>query len=123
MKAKILIIGSTGKLGSKLLKYAYSNNIKIFAATCFNNKKKLLSQKLKYKIDNTFILTDQKERDNFLIPAFIEIFGFHFISFFIFEISAKELFGSPGLLAMNFFFPPKIPAIVFIEVRFPEPKL
>ena len=31
MKPKVLIIGSTGKLGSKLLKYTHSNNIKILA--------------------------------------------------------------------------------------------
>ena len=37
---KVVIIGSTGKLGSKLLNYTCKNNIKIFAITCFKNKKK-----------------------------------------------------------------------------------
>ena len=92
MKAKILIIGSTGKLGSKLLKYAFSNNIKIFAATCFNNKKKLLSQKLKYKIDNTFILSDQKERDTFLKFLTSKISLIYFLDF-----------GSSSLIYLNQF--------------------
>ena len=92
MKAKILIIGSTGKLGSKLLKYAYSNNIKIFAATCFNNKKKLLSQKLKYKIDNTFILSEQNERDNFLKFLTSKISLIYFLDF-----------GSSSLIYLNKF--------------------
>ena len=92
MKAKILIIGSTGKLGSKLLKYAYSNNIKIFAATCFNNKKKLLSQKLKYKIDKTFILSDQNERVNFLKFLKSKISLIYFLDF-----------GSSSLIYLNQF--------------------
>ena len=37
MTPKILIIGSTGKLGVKLLDYTYKNNIKVNAITCFNN--------------------------------------------------------------------------------------
>ena len=65
MKPKVLIIGSTGKLGSKLLKYTHSNNIKILAATCFNNKKKILSQKLKYKINKTFVLSNKFDKSNF----------------------------------------------------------
>ena len=66
MKPKVLIIGSTGKLGSKLLKYTHSNNIKILAATCFNNKK-ILSQKLKYKINKTFVLSNKFDKSNFKI--------------------------------------------------------
>ena len=40
MYPKIVIIGSTGKLGSKLLNYTNKNNIAIFGITCFKNKKK-----------------------------------------------------------------------------------
>ena len=47
MSPKIVIIGSTGKLGSKLLEYTYKNNINITAITCFKNKKKILFQKKK----------------------------------------------------------------------------
>ena len=45
MKPKILIIGSTGKLGTKLLNYSKENNIQIYALACFTNKK-TISQKL-----------------------------------------------------------------------------
>ena len=45
MSNKILIIGSTGKLGSSLLKYCYKNNINISSITCFNNISKLIKQK------------------------------------------------------------------------------
>ena len=34
MKYNIIVIGSTGQLGSKLLNYAYKNNIEISVATC-----------------------------------------------------------------------------------------
>ena len=92
MKPKILIIGSTGKLGSKLLKYSYSNNIKIFAATCFNNKNKLLSQKLKYKINKTFVLSNQNERFNFLKFLTKQITLIYFLDF-----------GSSSLIYLNHF--------------------
>lgn len=45
MYPKIVIVGSTGKLGSKLLNYTYKNNITIFAITCFQNKKKSYTKK------------------------------------------------------------------------------
>ena len=47
MKAKIIIIGSTGKLGSKLLSYVFKNSIPVYAITCFRNKRKLNFQKKK----------------------------------------------------------------------------
>ena len=50
MKIKIIIIGSTGKLGTKLLNYTKKNSIKIYGITCFKNNKKLEKQKKKYKI-------------------------------------------------------------------------
>ena len=37
----ILIIGSTGKLGTKLVNFCYNNNIKIKTITCFNNIRKV----------------------------------------------------------------------------------
>ena len=45
MSPKIVIIGSTGKLGSKLLDYTYKNNINISAITCFKNKKNSCQKK------------------------------------------------------------------------------
>ncbi|GIR66332.1 MAG: hypothetical protein CM15mP70_14390 [Pelagibacteraceae bacterium] len=38
MKNRILIIGSTGQLGSKLLKYCYNNDIN-GSIVCFKKKK------------------------------------------------------------------------------------
>ena len=37
LSPKILIIGSTGKLGTKLLKYTNRNSISVYAITCFKN--------------------------------------------------------------------------------------
>ena len=66
MTPKIVIIGSTGKLGSKLLSYTFKNNIKISAVTCFKNKKKILAQKKKYDISKSFILSDDKDYSEFI---------------------------------------------------------
>ena len=65
MTPKIVIIGSTGKLGSKLLKYASRNKIPIYALTCYSNKKKLLSQKNLFKAKKTFTLSNSIEEDLF----------------------------------------------------------
>ena len=62
---KILIIGSTGELGSKLLKYCDKNNIKITAITGFNNKRKLQLQKNKFNIKEYFLLREKSEQLNF----------------------------------------------------------
>jgi len=66
MIPKILVIGSTGKLGSKLLKFTYKNNIKIDAICCFSNQKKLLAQTKNFKIKNKFVLSEQNDIENFL---------------------------------------------------------
>ena len=66
MYPKIVIVGSTGKLGSKLLNYTYKNNINIFAISCFTNKKKILSQKNKYSIPNHFVLSEENDHKNLL---------------------------------------------------------
>ena len=47
MSKKILIIGSTGTLGTKLLNFCLKKNISVFAITSFKNKKKLYLQKQK----------------------------------------------------------------------------
>ena len=61
MYNRIVIIGSTGKLGSKLLNFTNKNSIPIFCATCFKNHSKLASQKKLYKIKNTINLSDYKD--------------------------------------------------------------
>ena len=57
MYPKIVIVGSTGKLGSKLLNYTYKNNINIFAIIALQTKK-ILSQN-KYSIPNHFVLSEE----------------------------------------------------------------
>ena len=50
MSIKILIIGATGKLGNKLLKYTFKNSIPVYGITCYKNFKKLETQKKKYNV-------------------------------------------------------------------------
>jgi len=66
MKRKILILGSTGKLGTKLLYYCYKNNLKISAITCFTNLKKVQRQKIKFNVNKFFCLSKSKDELNFL---------------------------------------------------------
>ena len=66
MYPKIVIIGSTGKLGSKLLDYTHKNNISISAITCFKNKKKILTQNKKYGVSKNFILSDPDDHLKFI---------------------------------------------------------
>ena len=81
MKRKIVIIGSTGKLGSKLLRYISKNKISIFAATCFKNNNKILAQKNKYKINHTFALSKNIDKINFLEILKIKIDIIYFLDY------------------------------------------
>ena len=56
---KILVIGSTGVLGSKLLNFCKRKNINIDTICCFNNYKKLSNQKKKLQIKNSFVLKEK----------------------------------------------------------------
>lgn len=58
MRPKILVIGSTGKLGVKLLNFCSKKNISIFCITGFKNNKLLKTQSKKYNIKNFFKLSD-----------------------------------------------------------------
>ena len=87
MTSKILIIGSTGVLGSKLLKYCHNQNINIYAITCYLNIKKLNSQKKKYNIPFSFCLSNKD--DNIKFIKFINTKKFKLIYFLD--------FGSPSL--------------------------
>ena len=62
MNKNILIIGSTGKLGSSLLKYCYTNDLKISCITCYKNKNKLLNQKNKNLIGKYFCLGEKLDQ-------------------------------------------------------------
>tara|TARA_Y200000002_G_scaffold304320_1_gene259913 strand:+ start:2291 stop:3385 length:1095 start_codon:yes stop_codon:yes gene_type:complete len=65
MKPKILIIGSTGKLGIKILNFCSKKKIDIFCITGFKNNKLLKIQSKKYSIKNFFLLSDKRESLNF----------------------------------------------------------
>ena len=65
MSVKIIIIGSTGKLGTKLLNYTSKNSIKIYGITCYTNDKKLKNQKKRYKITKSYVLSNIDDRKNF----------------------------------------------------------
>ena len=66
MKRKILILGSTGKLGTKLLNYCFKNNLQISAITCYTNIKKIHKQKITSNINKTFCLSIKKDELTFL---------------------------------------------------------
>ena len=55
MNVKIVIVGSTGKLGTKLLNYTFQNSIPIHCITCFKNYKKLNSQKNRFGINKAYV--------------------------------------------------------------------
>jgi 1-deoxy-D-xylulose-5-phosphate reductoisomerase len=57
---KIFIIGSTGKLGKKILNYSWKNNISIFGITCYSNNLLLKSQYSKFNIQHHFTLSDNE---------------------------------------------------------------
>lgn len=65
MKPKILVVGSTGKLGIKLLSFCKKKNISIFCITCFENSKLLNIQSKKYNIKNYFKLSNVSQSDKF----------------------------------------------------------
>ena len=63
-KPKICIIGATGTLGNKLLKYTFNNKIKINCITYFNNKNKALNLKKKNNINNCYSLKNEHEKND-----------------------------------------------------------
>jgi 1-deoxy-D-xylulose-5-phosphate reductoisomerase len=66
-KCKILVIGSTGVLGTKLLNFCKSKKINIDTICCFNNHKKLLKQKNNLNIQNSYVLNDNNDFSKFVI--------------------------------------------------------
>ena len=65
MIPKILIIGSTGKLGVTLLNFCHKNRIIVNTITCFTNSILLNKQSSKYNIPNKFTLTKDEDLFNF----------------------------------------------------------
>jgi len=66
MNKKILIIGSTGKLGSKLLNFCFDKNINIHCITGYNNSKKLINYSNKYNIPSAYLLSLQDHKIKFI---------------------------------------------------------
>ena len=92
MSPKITIVGSTGKLGSLLLKYLKKNNIQIDTHACYKNKIKLFKQKSLYKIRNSFILSDDKSYAEFKLFLQNKINIIYFLDY-----------GSQSLLLLDIF--------------------
>ncbi len=92
MSVKVVIIGSTGKLGSKLLNFTHKNSIPIYGTTCYTNFKKLYSQKKRFNIDKSFVLSDINDRRKFLSLLEKRINIIYFLDF-----------GSLSLLYLNHF--------------------
>ena len=61
MTKKILIVGSTGKLGKLLVNYCKNNNIQIDTVTSYKNKKLQFSHQSKQNIKYGFCLSEKKE--------------------------------------------------------------
>ena len=57
MNNKIIIVGSTGTLGSKLLNYTSKNSIPVHYVACYKNEKKITRQKKIHNIKKSFVLS------------------------------------------------------------------
>src|SRR6056300_1152016 len=69
MNFNLVIVGATGELGLKLLKYCFKNNIPVSTITSYKNHILLNKLKKKYLIKNAFnlsFLDHKKEFINFL---------------------------------------------------------
>lgn len=82
---KIFIIGSTGKLGKKILNYSWKNNISILGITCYSNKRLLKSQYSKFNIQYHFTLSDNKN-----ISEMYDFFSNHNIDLIYFLDTGSE---------------------------------
>ena len=61
---KIIVIGSTGVLGTKLLSYLNKNKKKISLITCFSNYKKLIKQKISSGAKHAIVLDSKLKNLN-----------------------------------------------------------
>jgi 1-deoxy-D-xylulose-5-phosphate reductoisomerase len=86
---KILIIGSTGKLGSKLVNFCFKNKIKVSAITCYRNTQKLIKQSKVLKSFH-FSLSNFQEKNNFI--KYISSEKFDLIYFLDFGASSLYYF-------------------------------
>lgn len=79
MTKKILIIGSTGKLGKLLVKYCKINNIQIDAVASYKNYRLQVTQQSKLSIKNGFCLSREEETLRF--KNFIKLRKFKIVYF------------------------------------------
>ena len=119
MKKKILILGSTGKLGSSLIDYCFKNNVQISAITCYTNIRKIQKQKVRSNIKNSFCLNFKKDelifldylnKNNFCIVYFLD-YGSYSLKYLniilnnnkncILAIANKELLIAGGIILTN----------------------
>ncbi len=63
---KILILGSTGKLGTSLINFCSKKKISIFGLTCYSNKKKLSRLQKKVNSNNNYVLSNLNEKQKFI---------------------------------------------------------
>ncbi len=92
MSVRITVIGSTGKLGTKLLNYTSKNHITVSCITCHKNTKKLKEQKRKFNINKSFVLSDTTDKIKFLNFLKTKINIIYFLDF-----------GSLSLIYLNHF--------------------
>jgi len=93
MKPTICIVGATGVLGEKILKYSNKYKIRISCITFFNNHKKANSLKDRYRIKNCFSLKDKFHIENFK----------HYLNNNIIDIIYFLDCGSESLVFVNLF--------------------
>ncbi len=79
IKKKILILGSTGKLGTSLINFCSKKNISILGLTCYSNKKKLSRLQKKVNSHNNYALSNSDEKQNFI--KFLKSYTFDIIYF------------------------------------------
>ena len=92
MNFKIIIIGSTGKLGTKLLNYTNKYSIPVYGITCFTNSKKLLLQQKKYSIKNSFILSKKNDQLRLIKTLKSKISIIYFLDFGSFSLKYLNYF-------------------------------
>ena len=77
MKPKILILGATGILGCKLIKYLHSQKLNAHTAVCYQNSKLLNKLSIKYNIKNIYSFSISK--DNHLLESIVKKIKFDII--------------------------------------------
>lgn len=96
-KKRILVLGSTGKLGCMLLNYCKKNYIPIYATTCFSNDRLIKNQKKNFDITHTYNLSNTNDKSNFIDLIKNNIFK---VIYFL-DYGSESLFYIDILLKVN----------------------